>query len=235
VATLSRWNIDSKMMSPLTERELGPRALDYLKRMLSAGKALSKHILTTSELGQGRIVTFLPSDITTEEANKFTTGGKLPAESPNQVTFRRGEHAIPFSASRVPNVDSWLIRTIKACLENEGDSLCLFENALAAAGDRWLDQSAIGTWICNRDVYHFVTQTDARDEKLLDATVRGAKSVYPPLIGAVTRYPSVAQLPPHGGTVTDALLEDMATRSIKVFVSAYDGEGYLIWTKSKGS
>ena len=61
--------------------------------------------------------------------------------------------------------------------------------------------------------------------------IRKAHNVYPGLIGVMTSLPEGHYLALEKKKITSEELKLLAERAEKIIVGAYDGEGYLIWSK----
>src|SRR6266478_8325844 len=197
----------------LTEIKLGAEALEYVRQSLNDGRQLSRATLTALDIGAGKVSTYLPPGTTASQANKFLTGGKLkivPSESPTK--------ALP-----IPNTDDILAATLRGHLESGDSALCIFENALAQAGDPWLRRSKVHSFVCGTDVYHSLTAKDV-DSGLIEPTIKTARSIRPPLIGVLTRSERAGSTDLAQGTIKLVELQNLASRAEKLLIGAYDGE-----------
>lgn len=215
------------MIEPLQEITLGSEALDYIRESLSDGKALSKCLRSTLDLRSGRVRTYLPAGTTTTAINQFSVGGKLRSRTEEvSASTRKGE--IP-NAVPIPNTDSMLISKVRTHLESGHSAFCLFANALARPDDPWLSQSKVRTLVCGIDVYHFLTP-DNKNSDFIRLTIKKARSIGPPLLGAfASSSPAASSL--ESGAVELAELQKVAEQTEKLVVGAYDGEGFLIWSR----
>ena len=204
----------------LTEIKLGAEALEYIRQSLNDGKQLSRATLTALDIGAGKVSTYLPPGTTALQANKFLTGGKLEIASSES----------PAKAHPIPNTDDILAATLRGHLKSSDSALCIFENALAQAGDPWLRQAQVHSFVCGTDVYHFLTAKDVESD-LIESTINTARSIRPPLIGVLTRSERAGSTDSAQGTIKLVELQNLASRAEKLVVGAYDGESFLLWSR----
>jgi hypothetical protein len=215
-------------MSPiLTEARVGPPAEQFIRERLAKGCTLAKAALQALPLAQGQIVTLLPPGVLPQSVDDFGTGGKLPPlpETEWKTAQSRGEalRMIP-----VPNTDSWLVAKIKDHLGKAADHVCVFEDQFKQPKDPVVQKLLTRYATFNDEVYHLLFQDDAEDQRILD-TIRGAKGG-PIFIGVLTTWPLEPRVG-GAGVLSRAQLQTLAASAQKLFVGAYDGEGYLIWTR----
>jgi hypothetical protein len=217
------------MTNQMREIELGIEGLRYVRVSLEGGKEFSKYLLEVLDLESGKLSTFLPSGLTFEQVNQFSYGGKFPQPPDEKHTTVRLWNA-QLKAVPTPSMNGVLISVIEAHLKSGSNALCIFENALASPGDPWLKGTEIQTVTSESSVYHFLTP-ERLDRDLIELTVKGAKSIRPPLIGVLARFPTPTGFHSEG-SLDLAELCMIAGQTEKLIVGAYDGEGYLIWSKS---
>jgi hypothetical protein len=215
------------MNDVLIEFKLGPAALEYMRECLAHGKTLGQYLLKREDLANGGISTYLPVDLPAEAVQDFRTGGKLKRDPKGFRYWREGERT--FRAEPVPNTDPWLASVVQEYLRSEPDRVCVFENSSAAPGHPWLLSSGMGTVIFESEVYHFLCSRDLVNEEKILTTIGRTKSWL--FYGTMTALSGASNLPLETGTIAREALEMFAQRAEKIVVGAYDGEGYLIWSK----
>lgn len=181
------------------------------------------------DLESGKLSTFLPSGLTFEQVNQFCYGGKFPqppAEQHKTVRFwGRDLKAVP-----TPNAFDELISVIENYLKSGDSTFSIFENALASPSDPWLKHTEIHTLTCGPSIYHFLSP-EQTSRHLIERTVNGSNSISPPLMGVLARFPKPTGFHSEGSLGLSELSK-IAEQTEKLIVGAYDGEGYLIWSKS---
>ena len=205
-------------MNGYREIELGADGLNYVRKCLKLGKTLSKLLLEIHDLNAGRIVTRLPEGVDDKAAKEFETGGKLPELYPRMTNLQP-----------VPNTDLFLVEQVHRFLEEGDTGLCVFEDASASRSDPFLQSLNARYSTFEDEVYYLLCQADKDDETIL-RTVREAHSWLS--IGVMTSTSGETGPCPEGRALTVGHLRLLAEKTEKITIGAYDGEGYLIWSKS---
>jgi hypothetical protein len=217
------------MNTPIRERELSKKALSYIAKCLSDGHTLSRLLLQAIRLDKGSVTTFLPESLGVDEAEDFQHGGKLPQPPPSE--WRQWGHLV---LKPIPSAIDDLVRTIREFLSRPGmEPICLLENELAERGDPGLARDTSKLVYFESEVYHVLTAEMAVEEQILQA-IREAQSI-PLFVGCLATLDPESRLDPR--TAETVSLEDLsriAQRVEKIFVRAYDGESYLIWSRGEG-
>jgi hypothetical protein len=207
-------------MTAFEERKVGPAGIDYVRRRLSGGKALSRHLLAGQNLDGGSVVACIPAEADPERTEQFDVGHAR--ESPEDSVAFTSASGTRWRMTRKPNADAKLVDSIAAFLGEATDALCIFEHGLARRTDPFLERASFKVAFYGDEVYPFAAAGD--DHVRIGDAIRGATTAYPPLVGALT----------HGDLSTRADLGQTALASIaataeRIIVGAYDGEGYVIW------
>jgi hypothetical protein len=221
------------MNCDLKEFELGLEAIKYIEKCLGSGNKLSQALLKVCDFKKGRVITVLPGFVNYEYINDFEVGilpKTLEAEARN-ATAEYGSHWTSVMVPE-PSIISWLSTEVCRFLKAAATRLCIFENTLAKAGDSWISKEKPQIFTFNEEVYHFLLNQDAENEKIRD-TIRSAEC--PLFIGVMTSLPSERSFPQSGQEVSLEDLEVLAEGTEKIVVGAYDGDGYLIWNRDLGT
>ena len=220
VADFPKWGIEGEAMSTsFREISLGPEAIDYVRDRLESGNTLSTLLLKVHDLKVGRIVTKLPLVVDDEKAKDFETGGKLPPIV--------GEFT---SLEPVPNTDSVLLEEIRRFLTEADNNVCIFENASAKPGDPFLQSLQTRFSIFDNEIYHLLCPSDIDDDRILK-TIGSARSWL--FIGAMTSASDArGGLCSEKKELSESDLNLLAERTKKIIVGAYDGEGFLVWSRA---
>ncbi len=123
--------------------------------------------------------------------------------------------------------DSWLLTKIQNYLNNRRyeQPVCILENDSAQANDPWLSLGDIRLLTLGDEVYHPLICGDS-DEVVLKS-VKSSRSWL--FVGTLTLWPGTVPAT-EIASASSAHLEQLAHCSQAIFVGAYDGEGYLLWT-----
>jgi len=218
----------------LKQYDLDGRAIAYIRYALGEGFSLAHFLLNRQDLEQGHVITYLPENLSEEQLYNFHLGGKLPV--PPDAVFRTLD-----SLGRAIRIEpipstclSHLVFVIRDYLRKDRHAIAVFQDGLAEATDKWVTTNR-DTHIIIADgrVYHLLTTEDAEPEKI-EHVVRTAETIYPPLIGvmAVVETELLERwLADRVVEVSREELSILAAQSDQMVIGAYDGEGYLLWTK----
>jgi hypothetical protein len=202
------------------EIQLGAAGLGYIRDCLAEGKELSKSLLERLDLERGRVTTFLPIETTDERATEFRWGGKVPFG----LGIQSGD-GIGHLPSRIPNMNAALTNVVEAYLKSSDEAACVVEDPLAEPSDGALSRSPVKPSFCGQSVLYVLTAVHA-DPRLIEKTLRIASSISPPMVGALTRHRGRAD-----NTLDLQELREIAAHTERVVMSAYDGEGFVMWSK----
>lgn len=208
-------------MPDLKTLRLGNEGMAFVVSQLGAAGTFARCVLERVPLAEGEVVTRLPEHVPLDEAKQLATGGKLPAPPAREWRSAPGATLVP-----VPSTRDDLARIIADHLATPG-SLCLLANANAERGDPWLERTGVPTFYFDREVYHLLTASPPGE---IEAALKAAQSLFL-FVGALTALPMESDLPAGGGDLPLATLEQLAANTSRLFVGAYDGEGYLIWRR----
>jgi hypothetical protein len=114
-------------------------------------------------------------------------------------------------------------------LESGDEAYCLFEDAMAKPEDPWLEHAEVRPSTSETSVYYLLTSGEG--QRTVVAALTQAKSIYPPLIGAFARVGAGRGYRIRSRAISEAQLLEVAEETERVVVGAYDGEGFLIWSK----
>lgn len=197
--------------------ELGAAGLVYVRECLEAGKTFSRLLLKTHDLNTGTAVTKLPAGIEEAAAKDFDSGGKLPELYPRTSNLQA-----------VPDSDFLLIPEVNRFLSESSANICILEDSLANPTDPFLQSVKTRYSAFQDEVYHLICQPDNNSDTI-SKTLRQAHSWL--TIGALTSTPQETGICGQRGDLTLSNLTTMAQGTEVIIVGAYDGEGYVIWSK----
>ena len=105
-------------------------------------------------------------------------------------------------------------------------NICLIEDAMSRRSDPGLSTTHMGLMFLDESVYWFLAEMEKDDMAKVSTTMHGLH-----FWGAI----AVLTTCPPGGVVRDghtldsSSVKHMALEAQRILVSAYDGEGFLIW------
>jgi hypothetical protein len=216
------------MNSSYKEISFGPEAIRYIRESLQDRRTLSRYLLQNTDLDQGRVTTVLPSNVSDESAKQFTIGGKLPLPLERSIFHYKDPHGKQWRVEPTPSSAGVLTTIIQTYLNAGGQRLCLFE-------DEWRQPEypaikRIGTRILffQNEVYHVLTERDI-DRNIIAQTVKNANGDV--IIGVMMPLSKDIVLHYKERAINQEQLQALAVCTEKIIIGAYDGEGYLIWSK----
>ncbi|MGH7203864.1 MAG: hypothetical protein ACREHC_05465 [Candidatus Levyibacteriota bacterium] len=243
-------------MNDYKEVLLNKLALKYVNEILSYGHTLANLLLHSTDFTNGKIVTYLPSDVPEEETYQFESGGKIKvnekdaihlsledkanlkksalSESTVNIAKFVGEYhkTSNVKMTPVPNTDFWLSSLIESFITDKERSICVFENALAKPTDPWLVNRNTKILTFNDELYHFININNSTKNQI-ENTIREASSAYPPLIAILTVPDVKINELNDSDKVNVDILKKFVKGTEKIIIGAYDGESYIIWSKGK--
>jgi hypothetical protein len=202
---------------------LGIEAVQYIKTRLSAGHTLAHYLLKIQNIDSGRVTTFLPSGVSMEQANKFEYGGII-------LRYLTTDDGRKYAMAPAPSATRYLVKTIKDFLSMDESRLCIMEDALAKPNDPCVSRLKSRLLFFRDDVYSIVYHSDI-ESSFIRNTIKEAKSI-PTFIGAFTSLPSRDNTFSDRQKISEDTLRVLAERTERIFIGAYDGEGYLIWSRA---
>jgi hypothetical protein len=204
------------------EFTLDSRAHEYLKkylRELVATTTIARLLLTQSDLDAGSITTYAHRELGLERLHAFTDYGFM-GQPLKQVDISLAKMKI------VPVYDFWLIPVIRDFLAKQENHLCVFAKISARAGDRLVDRTPTNLAIYREELYHFIGTANVSIERI-DQIFSWIDSLF--IVGVLTSLPVGQHSLYHKQTISLSILEQLVDRAEKLIISAYDGEGNLIW------
>jgi len=199
-------------------------ALAYVEDQLASGKTLSSFLLLAVQRQDGELSYLSPRPLSPTEAVQFETGHTFDYHSP--VAMKVGN--MSGIAYPTPNTTQELGQFLQKEL-CEADRIALLENSLAASSDPWLERAKSRVLVHEDEVYHLALCTEKTNDNIMSA-IREANNALS-TVGMVGRMPGAVASLASAKHLSSAQLEMIGIHAECVFVSAFDGEGYIIWEK----
>lgn len=217
-------------MADPEERTLGPAAIDHIRKRLDTGKSFANALLVTLPLERGSVITYLPSAVSDDDAERFSSGGKFPvdASKTQHYTDSQGRR---IHLARVPDdALPWAEARIRQHLESTGSAVCVIEDLIKEPTDRfWVTNPPIHVvpTFVGDEVYYAAFASDSLE--FLDQAMRHAGGAWPGVLAALT---SIDANDPIAGdrAIEPHQWRGLAERTVGLIIGAYDAEGYLVWS-----
>ena len=211
--------------------QLNRDAILYVKECLSDGHTLAHHLLETVNLDSGSVSTFVPYDANEGLPHDFKHGPLLQQPHPESVISDQNKADSKIMMIATPNTDSLLTETISEYLNANKGRIVILEDAMARPSDPCMKTVKKTTWRAFHDeVYYFLKCPDCSHTQVGQA-LKDAQSTYPVLLGAMITLPHEQRFIIGQGNLTSKALKTVADYTEHIIVGAYDGEGYVIWSK----
>lgn len=197
----------------VVKRPLSSRAVDYVNASLRNGKTLSRAILAMHDLGKGEVYALLPPEVQADKLEDFKSSVFM---------------SLP--GKRFKNADTCLVlnRLIKDFLSDDDNNICIFEEHSFDADSPCVRSSDIMFFTFKKEVYYFLKV--GSDNSLVNRTVR--KSYNHWLFTVVmTSFFSEHGVLNNRGNLNIKKLFDLGRCATMIIAGAYDGDGYIVWSK----
>lgn len=191
-----------------------------MREVLSQGSGLGRRLLERP-LEAGHVSAFLPVDTDLKAAHHFGLGGIL-----HRGRFDSSDLSHLAEPVTRQEMEARLVLFIDEYLRLGGQRYAIFENVGSASSSPWLVNRAAPYFLTNTTACFYVG-SHALNEGAIRAALRAGQSYY--LIGILVR--SESDRIRSGSTVDADTLDSLAIGADHIVVSAYDGEGELIWSR----
>jgi len=218
-------------MTTFREIVFGPEGIQYISKCLEEGLTLSKRVLESVKLEGGVVKTWLPENVTEEEARKFDEGGKLAIPNEQVPPFALEYEGKDVEIEPIPNMNFEMEEDIKSFLLGARNRVCLFEDRLASASDPWVATAKSRILTFGEEVYALLLRKDSNTAKGRE-TIREMATIYPPSLAILTSVPEELYFPFASDKIEIDQLGILAQRTERIIVGAYDSEGYLMWMRT---
>lgn len=210
------------MISLLSRTQDKIIASGYLENQLAKGKTLCKYLLDMVRQGQGDFICLSPTPLGPDKVIQFEEGHVHNDTVLNTLVIGDVSGSMGQKADSLKQLASFIQTRLTS-----PQHFCVLENSLANPSDPWLSRSKSRILVHGIEVYHFLPYSDRIIEKIADS-IREAESDTR-FRGMIGKTEEITKLKISEGRVSLGELEVMGTSAQCIFVSAYDGEGYLVW------
>lgn len=183
-------------------------------------KRLALEVLKRGDLEDGRYFTLLPAGTSIEKASDFPYGGKVSAKDVSISTGIKNTATM----TGVSEIARYLHGKLKY-----GTPTCLaLADAYSAPSDEWIKTSTLPLYFFEKEIYLIASINDV-DNEVIERYLNAVEGE-PGFVGLLTAtFPKVSHCPGSLCLVEGEELSEMARNATVVFISAYDGEGFVIW------
>ncbi len=212
-AQLSAYLLGGHAMSATTVLEtkrLGATARSYVADALGSGKTLSQLVLRDCDLETGAITADLPKALPPESLADLRDGGIVSSEAARSA----------------------LVARIVRFLSSSRGALVIFEDQLATPTDPITKKSPTKMVALGEELYHLLYHSDA-NAFAAESTLSWQANAWQEIIffSELAKPLSLSC----ATQVSKDELELIAHNTVEICVSAFDGEGYAIWSARAGS
>jgi hypothetical protein len=193
-------------ITPLKEIALGSEGNAYVEYCLRQGTGLCSKVLDVLRVG-GEAFAPLPEGVSLARAKRFEVGG---------VTRRR-------------DMTVWLVGHLQHSFH--GDSVVgnlVLQDIWAKPTDRFAKCAGLSPLFHDGNVYYLMKLADVNVYSVTEA-MRLMKSFQ--FVAVYSRYSPSRDEPAYDDYIVESTLDCLASRSVRIFVGAYDQEGLVAWMR----
>ena len=184
---------------------LSESANDYLKYILDYPKKMPELLRQIKDINKTTKTTYLPIGTDKKIIEDRYQGGAIASRGP---TFQ------------------WLVKKIQAFLSIDNNKVVIWEHGAAKKTDPWIARAKSTCFsYYNDEVYLFAKYLS--DKKFIEDTIKHAEVAWR-LLGIMTSLSADYQLLPQ--ELNDELFQILVNNTEHIFISAFDGEGYILFT-----
>jgi hypothetical protein len=117
-------------------------------------------------------------------------------------------------------------QTLAELAARSSNPICIFEDSVSKLGDGWLARATLAKPYKD-EIYHVAASNSATD---IDKAMSQAESAWL-LIGALAQTREA--IAPRNMELDEAMIGALPRSTIAIAVSAFDGEGYVLWSAAR--
>jgi hypothetical protein len=197
----------------------GTESAAYIRSQLQmSGKALS-NLLIKLDIERGYVYSIVPGEAPESKLYTFNSGGLYPVDLP----AKPGPALVPIqNDSRTT-----LIEAMTLYLQRAERTCCIFEEPVGSPSDQWVKNTGIDYVRIGDQMFYFFDK--ANFQALEKAFLRSEGYYFLCVLSSITEENDYSHS--SHGEITTEFLEVIVNNISAFFVSAYDHEGYLVWSK----
>lgn len=198
----------------------GIAAFEYLSNQLElGGKSLSR-LISLLQLKEGKIYSFAPKHTSKKSLFEFNKGGIYSLTKKN--IFENGLIAIRNDSKKI------ILNLLYEYINKNNDNLCIFEEPNAIPSDKWISNSKMEYAFLGNEIYYLFQKSNNKVD--LEKAFKTSEGYYfLCVLSTVKSYNRPQFLIKK--EINSNLLSEIVENLSCFFIRAYDGEGYLMWSK----
>lgn len=200
--------------------------IEYIEGQLEQGGALARLLQKHLNLASGGAWTYLPPEITHDVASDLAYGAVTPPVDEKDQIVGENYVAVPVSKPSRPLIVELAVRF----LSTHDCAFCVFEDALVRASDPVKSLEIAKYMIYRDEVLYYADREDA-DPASISHLLSVVESHI--LIGAFLCVRDGTLIFQARRKLTTDDLEMIAGGTEALLLRAYDGQGYIVWSKSQ--
>lgn len=180
---------------------------------------LLQKILQKIDLGNGKIITCLPKESKENDIYNFSHA-QINIEKTGSLLSQG--FVVEVESTRV-----WLINIFKEYLESTNNSAIIFAHIYSLPTDPYFQKTNVQILTTENEVYYFLTKEDTTFDRIREI-ILSSDGASPPLVAFCATLPANLK---RGGRLSPEVISEIADDTTSVVISAYDGDGYLVWRR----
>lgn len=194
----------------------------YLKDQLNlSGKSLSNELEKIS-LKEGKVFALVPAGISNENLYNFNEGGLYKID---KRLFNKSPILIPVqNDSRY-----WLIKHVIQYLNENEENSVIFENPVGSPNDPYILNSKVVFFSIENEVYYFLNKESPNIKLVKEVFSRSEAYYFLCIFSTINLKSKFLTSPKSNSEIIKKTVDNIRS----FVVSAYDGEGYLMWNIDK--
>jgi hypothetical protein len=194
-------------MTEFREFDFSHEAVGYVQNRLETAGTLGKQVRRCLNLEEGKVVALLPEDVEPEYAVRFQYGFWMCGDEPWK----------------------WVVSSISEYLARDPSRIVVFELSRPPTGVPGVTSDTFRIGKFQNELVLFLVGPIA-NSAIINLAMRAATR-FPDRLGYMTSSPTAHGDPSVTELITQDYLQELAARTEKIVLGAYDGEGHLIWHK----
>jgi hypothetical protein len=206
----------------IEKRELsGLKPFEYIKERLLWGSKVLSGSVAKIDLEKGKVYALVPAGISEDHLYSFEQGGLYYSEI-KEINNTRIQ-------SVVNNSKELFQELIFNHIASASGNCCVFEEPDGSPSDPWVSKLNAEYIHYNEEMYYFFNTSNIAREKIEQATNYADGYYFLCVLSSLDNELSEFK---SGDEISFDSLKTIADNCQTFFVGAYDGEGYLMWSKS---
>jgi hypothetical protein len=215
----------------MKRRFLGMPAREYVIRRLSDGRTLAAMWRQVLDLHAGVVWTYLPETVPDAVAEDPEHEDLARPSVPPEYTQTRSEDDDRAEILRAPS-RAPVHRLIDTFLHSSPDAYCVVDDRMLNPSEARADRDrGIPFFFYEEDVYLYLASAQVDEAKTRIPTMLHLVPSWL-ILGALTLVPGGDRFILPGSEVRRDQLEAAARGTQHIIVGAYDGDGYVIWSRA---